>query len=75
MHLVEQPVIARTDQHDRPIDAAAFASEHLWNAANSLLADVTSLVSGWCVRGSGPRSAQRKTEYMVQPWEAPDAVG
>ena len=75
MHLVEQPVIARTDQHDRPINAAACASQHLWNAANDLLADVTSLVSGWCARRSGPRSALRRTETLVLAWEAPDAVG
>jgi hypothetical protein len=75
MHLVEQPVIARTDQHDRPIAAAAFASKHLRNVANSLLADVTSMVSGWCVRGSRPRSAQRNTEPLVQEVEAPDAAG
>lgn len=34
MRLVEQHVIARTDQRYRPIDAAAFASKNLWNAAN-----------------------------------------
>jgi hypothetical protein len=75
MHLVEQPVIARTYQHYRPIDAAACASQHLWNAANYLPADVTSLVSRWCVRLVSPRSAQRRTETLVQAWEVPDAVG
>ena len=75
MHLVEQPVIARTDQHARPIDAAACASKYLWNAANDLLADVTSLVSRWCARLVSPRSAPRRTETLVQAWEAPDAVG
>ena len=75
MPLVEQHVIARTDQHDRPINAAAFASQHLWNAANDLLADVTSLVSRWCARLVSPRSAQRRTEPLVLVWEAPDATG
>ena len=75
MHLVEQYVIVRTDQHDRPIDAAAFASKHRWNAANSLLAEVTSLVSRWCVRLVSPRSIRRRTETLVQAWEAPDAAG
>jgi hypothetical protein len=75
MPLVEQPVIARTDQHDRPINAAACASKHLWNAANSPFADVTSLVSGLCVRLSGPRSTQRRTETLVQEWKASDATG
>ena len=75
MHLVEQPVIARTDQHDRPINAAAFASKHLWNAANDLLAEVTSLVSGWCARRAGPQSAHRTTSNMLQEGEAPDAAG
>jgi hypothetical protein len=75
MHLVEQPVIARTDQHDRPIDAAAFASKNLWNAANSLLADVTSMVSRVCVRLYGPRSAERISEKLVQALEASDAAG
>jgi hypothetical protein len=74
MHLVEQPVIARTDQHDRPIAAAACASKTLWNVANSLLADVTSMVSGWCVRLVSPRSTQRRTETLVQEWEAPHAA-
>jgi len=74
MPLVEQPVIARTDQHFRPSDAAAFASKHLWNAANSLFAEVTSMVTRWCVRRSGPRSAKRKTETLLQALEAPDAV-
>jgi hypothetical protein len=46
MHQVEQPVIARTDQHARPIAAAACASKYLWNAATSPFADVTSVVSG-----------------------------
>ena len=74
MPLVEQPVIARTDQHARPIDAAACASQHLWNAANDLLADVTSMGSRWCVRLVSPRSAQRTTETLVQALEAPDAA-
>ena len=75
MPLVEPPVIARTDRHDRPIDAAAFASQHLWNAAHSLLAEGTSLVSRWGVRRSGPWSAPRTTEKIVQAGEAPDAAG
>ena len=75
MHLVEQPVIARTDRRDRPIAAAALASQHLWNAAHSLLAEVTSLASRWSVRRSGPRSAPRQTATRVQAWEAPDAAG
>ena len=75
MPLVEHHIIARTDLHDRPIDATALASKHLWNAANSLLADVTSIVSRLCARRSGPRSAKRKTETRVQAWEAPDAAG
>ena len=66
MQLVEQHVIARTDQHARPINAAACASKHRWNAANSLLAEVTSLVSGWCARLSGPRSAPRTTATLVR---------
>ena len=74
MHLVDQHLIARTDQHARPIDAAACASKYLWNAANSPFADVTSVVSGWCARLVSPRSAPRRTEYMVQAWEAPDAA-
>jgi hypothetical protein len=40
-----------------------------------LFADVTSLVSHFCARLSGPRSAQRTTETMVQELEAPDATG
>ena len=74
MHLVEQPVIARTDQHYRPIDAAAFASKHRWNAANSLLAEVTSLVPRWWVQLASPRSTPYVTEPRVQAWEAPDAA-
>ena len=38
------------------------------------LAEVTSIVSGWCARRSGPRSAPRTTANMVQDWEAPDAT-
>ena len=75
MHLVEHHVIARTDRRYRPLDAMAFASKHRWNAANDLLADVTSLVSRWCARRSGPRSIQRRTETLVQELEAPDAAG
>ena len=75
MHLVERPVIARTDQHARPIDAAVVASQHRWNAADSLLAEVTSLVSGWGVRRSGSRSAPRTTATLVLALEAPDAAG
>ena len=37
MRLVEQHVIARQDQRYRQIDAAAFASKNLWNAANYLV--------------------------------------
>ncbi|HLW00620.1 MAG TPA: transposase [Ktedonobacterales bacterium] len=37
MRLVEQHVITRTDPHYRSIDAAAFASKNLWNAANYLV--------------------------------------
>ena len=37
MRLVEQHVIARTDGRYPPIDAAAFASKNLWNAANYLV--------------------------------------
>jgi hypothetical protein len=37
MQLVEQHVIARGDARYRPIDAAAFASKNLWNAANYLV--------------------------------------
>src|ERR1051326_2308838 len=37
MRLVEQHVIARQDQHYLQIDAAAFASKNLWNAANYLV--------------------------------------
>ena len=75
MPLVERHVIARTDQHARPIDVAVFASQHRWNAATSLLAEVTSLVSGWCVRRSGLCSASRQTEPLVLALEAPDAAG
>ena len=75
MHLVEQPVSTHTDQHARPIAAAACASQHLWNAANSLLTEVTSMVYSLCVRRSGPRSAKRKTETRVQAVEVYDAVG
>jgi hypothetical protein len=74
MHLVEQHVIARTDQHARPINAAACASKHRWNAANSLLAEVTSMISRWCARLVSPRSAKRTTKTLVQAWEAPDAA-
>jgi hypothetical protein len=35
MQLVEQHVIARGDRRYPPIDAAAFASKNLWNAANA----------------------------------------
>jgi hypothetical protein len=75
MPLMEPRVIALTDQHERPLDAAALAAKHRLNAANALLADVTSLVSRLCARRSGPVSAQRITENMVQEWEAPDAAG
>jgi predicted site-specific integrase-resolvase len=44
-------------------------------ATEDLLADVTSLVYSLCARLSGQRSAQRKTEQLVQEWEAPDAAG
>ena len=37
MQLVEQHVIARTDPRYPRIDAAAFASKNLWNAANYLV--------------------------------------
>jgi hypothetical protein len=74
MHQVDQHLIARTDQHARPIAAAACASKYLWNAANSPFAEVTSVVSGWCARRSGPGSAQRRTETLVLAWEAPDAA-
>jgi hypothetical protein len=74
MHQVDHHLIARTDQHARPIDAAACASKYLWNAADSLLADVTSEVSGWCVRLVSPRSAPRRTATLVLAWEAPDAA-
>jgi hypothetical protein len=37
MRLVEQHVIARSDERSPQIDAAAFASKNLWNAANSLV--------------------------------------
>jgi hypothetical protein len=74
MHLVEQPVIARTDQHDRPINAVAFASKRLWNTANSLLVYLTSMISRWCARLSGPRSTQRRTENLVQELEVPHAA-
>ena len=74
MHQVDQHLIARTDQHARPIAAAACASKHRWNAANDLLADVTSMVSRWCVRLVSPRSIRRRTETLVQAWEAPDAA-
>src|SRR5690349_10250174 len=37
MRLVEQQVIARGDPRYRQIDAAAFASKNLWNAANYLV--------------------------------------
>ena len=40
----------------------------------NLLAEVTSMVSRWCARRSGPRSTPRTTEKMVQEWEAPDAA-
>jgi hypothetical protein len=72
---MEQHVIARADQHDRPIDATAFASKHLWNAANDLLADVTSMVSRWCARLNEQQSAQLTTEKLVQVLEAFDAAG
>ena len=75
MHLVEQHVIARTDRRYRPLDAMAFASKHLWNAANDLLADVTSMVSRLCTQLSGQQSAQRTTEKLVRALEAPDAAG
>src|SRR5215472_1115451 len=38
-------------------------------------ADVTSMVSGLCAHLSGPRSAPRTTETLVQVLEAPDAAG
>ena len=74
MPLVEQPVSAHTDQHARPIAAAACASRSPWNAASSLLTEVTSMGSRVCVRRSGPRSAPRTTEPLVQAVEAPDAI-
>jgi hypothetical protein len=37
MKLVEQHVIKRTDPRYRRLDAAAFASKNLWNAANYLV--------------------------------------
>ena len=75
MPLMEPPVTLRTDRHDRSIDAAALASKRLCYAAPSLLAEVTSLVSRWCVRRSGPRSAPRHTESRVRALAAPDAAG
>ena len=75
MHLVEQHVIARTNQHARSIDVMACASQHLWNAANSLLTEVTSRGSRVWVRRSGPRSAPRTTQTRVQAVEVPDAAG
>jgi hypothetical protein len=74
MPLVEHHVIARTDQHARPIAAAACASKTLWYAANDLLAEVTSLVSRRCVQLASPRSTPYVTEPRVQAWEAPDAA-
>jgi hypothetical protein len=75
MHLVELPVIARTDQHYRLIDAAALASKNLWNAARSLHVDAPSVVSRFGVQLSGPRSAQRRAETLAQALEVPDATG
>ena len=43
--------------------------------SEALLADVTSIVSGWCARRSEPWSAPRTTATLVQEWEAPDAAG
>ena len=74
MPLVEHPVIARSDQHARSIDAAACVSRNLWNVANSLLADETSMISRVGVRRSGPRRAPRTTKTRVQAGEAPDAL-
>ena len=37
MHLVEQHVIRKTDLRYAKIDAAAFASKNLYNAANYLV--------------------------------------
>ena len=75
MPLVEPPVSARTDRHDRPIAAMALASRHLCHAAHSLFAELTSLVSRWGVRCSGPCSAKCTTATRVQAGEASDAAG
>ena len=40
-----------------------------------LLAEVPSMVSRWCAQRSGPRSAPRNTEHMVQEVEALAAAG
>jgi predicted site-specific integrase-resolvase len=40
-----------------------------------LLSDLTSMVSRWCARRSGPGSAQRTTAKMVQKVEVSDAAG
>ena len=52
MPQVEPPVIARTDRHDRPIDAAALASKPLWNAGgHKFTTDCTSdgsIMPAWC---------------------------
>lgn len=40
MQLVERHVISKNDPHYAIIDAAAFASKNLWNAANYKLEEV-----------------------------------
>ena len=62
----------------RPIEATRRERE-IVNVAETdpedRLAEVTSMISRWCARRSGPGSAPRTTATMVQEVEVPDAAG
>ncbi len=45
------------------------------NSMEDLLTDLTSIVDSFCVQLYGPRRAKRKTEQIVQEWEARHATG
>jgi putative transposase len=84
MRLVEQHVIARTDQRYRSIDAAAFASKNLWNAANYLVRQsyikdriylnnktVYHLVKGHAAYQALPRKVSNQVLIQLhQAWES-----
>ena len=84
MRLVEQHVITRTDPRYRQIDAAAFASKNLWNAANYLVRQsyikdriylnnkaVYHLIKGHAAYQALPRKVSNQVLIQLhQAWEA-----